>query len=106
PNIPLRPIVSLPGTPTYNLSKELYRRLKHLTKSCDHSIQSATQFLEKIKGIEIDSQEIMVSFDVTALYTSIGLKLAKETMEQLLNNDEHIQQSKMQHSSWMECINL
>nr|CAH8820893.1 unnamed protein product [Trichobilharzia regenti] len=106
-NIPLRPIVSLPGTPTYNLSKELYRKLKHLTESCDHSINSAIQFLEKIRGIQIDEQEIMVSFEVTALYTSIGQKLAKETMEQLLSNDEQLpQQSKMQHTSWMECINL
>ena len=32
PGIPLQPIVSLPGTPTYNIAKELTKKLRHLTE--------------------------------------------------------------------------
>ena len=28
--VPLRPIVSLPGSPTYNLTRETWKRLRHL----------------------------------------------------------------------------
>ena len=44
--IPLRPIVSLPGTPTYNLSKELWKRLKPPICNSDHSINYERLFLE------------------------------------------------------------
>ncbi|CAH8866949.1 unnamed protein product [Trichobilharzia szidati] len=45
----------------------------------------------------------MVSFDVTALYTSISPKLAIETMQQLLYSDEN---TKTQLSTWIELIKL
>ncbi|CAH8513005.1 unnamed protein product [Heterobilharzia americana] len=64
---PLRPIVLLPGTPYFNSSKELYRKLKHLINGSQHSVSSATGFLDKIKDLRIDSDEKMISFDVTLL---------------------------------------
>nr|CAH8864108.1 unnamed protein product [Trichobilharzia regenti] len=103
PNIPLRPIVSLPAKPTYNLSKKLFRKLNYLTESCDHSINSSIQFLEKIKNIKVEDKQMMVSFDVIALYTSISAKVATETMQQLLYSNENI---KTQCSSWIELIKL
>ena len=81
---PLRPIVSLPGSATYNLSKEMWKRLKHLVSGSSNSINNAQQFLEKLRDIEIEEDEIMVSFDVTALFTSIDLTLAKETIANLI----------------------
>nr|VZI01115.1 unnamed protein product [Spirometra erinaceieuropaei] len=47
---PLRPIVSLKGTPTYGLAKWLFRRLKFLTAESDTTVSSSAQFLEKLKG--------------------------------------------------------
>nr|CAH8843561.1 unnamed protein product [Trichobilharzia regenti] len=90
PNIHLRPIVSFPGSQTHNVSKQCFRKLKYLTESCDYSINSSIQFLEKIKNIQVEDHEIMVSFDVTALYTSLSPKLATETMQKLLYSDENI----------------
>ncbi|CAH8658977.1 unnamed protein product [Schistosoma guineensis] len=77
PNIPLRPVVALPGTPTYNLSKEISPILRHLVDSANHSVKSPTQFLDQIKDIQINNDELMISFDVTALFTSIEPQLAK-----------------------------
>ncbi|BHF62258.1 hypothetical protein SprV_0200523900 [Sparganum proliferum] len=48
---PLRPIVSLRGTPTYGLAKSLFRRLKFLTAESDTTVSSSAQFLEKLKGL-------------------------------------------------------
>ncbi|XP_059498080.1 uncharacterized protein LOC132207173 isoform X1 [Stegostoma tigrinum] len=84
PGAPLRPIVSLPGTPTYRLAKELHQRLKHRVEDSRHSIHSSQEFLNTIKSTKIEEDETMVSFDVTALFTSININLAKETLTTLV----------------------
>ncbi|XP_072414136.1 uncharacterized protein [Chiloscyllium punctatum] len=85
PDIPLRPIVSLPGTPSYKLAKEL-QKLKHLISGSIHSIQSTQEFLDIIRNIHIDKEETTVSFDVTnVMFTSVDKSLARETIANLLD---------------------
>ncbi|BHF79043.1 hypothetical protein SprV_0602216000 [Sparganum proliferum] len=58
---PLRPIVSLKGTPTYGLAKWLFRRLKFLTAESDTTVSSSAQFLEKLKGdLAIETIELLL----------------------------------------------
>ncbi|BHF75876.1 hypothetical protein SprV_0501897300 [Sparganum proliferum] len=83
---PLRPIVSLKGTPTYGLAKWLFRRLKFLTAESDTTVSSSAQFLEQLKGVSLHPNEVIVSFDVTSLFTSIPQDLAIETIELLLQS--------------------
>uniref|UniRef100_A0A095A8P9 Uncharacterized protein n=1 Tax=Schistosoma haematobium TaxID=6185 RepID=A0A095A8P9_SCHHA len=54
------------------------------------TIKSPTQFLDQIRDIQINNDELMISFDVTALFTSIEPQLAKETISLLLNNDTNL----------------
>ncbi|BHF79925.1 hypothetical protein SprV_0702304900 [Sparganum proliferum] len=82
--VPLRPIVSLRGAPTFNLAKWMFRNLRPLTSDASTTVCSATQFLERIKGMRITEDEVMVSFDVTSLFTSIPQDLAVETVSELL----------------------
>ena len=49
PNIPLRPIVSSIGSPTYNLSKELARILSPLRGKTTSYIKNSSHFVEMIK---------------------------------------------------------
>nr|VZI50466.1 unnamed protein product [Spirometra erinaceieuropaei] len=82
----LRPIVSLKGTSTYGLVKWLFRRLKFLTTESDTTVSSSAQSLEKLKEVSLHQNEVMVSFDVTSLFTSIPQNLAIETIELLLQS--------------------
>eukprot|EP00061_Rhincodon_typus_P012790 g38739.t1 len=80
PGFPLRRSVSLPGAPSHKLVKDLQQRLKH---GSPHSIYLTQEFLNSLKNIKISDDEIMVSFDVTALFTSIDIPLVKETVATL-----------------------
>ena len=81
--------MSLPGTPTYNLAKFLWKRLRPLIQGSQHSISNSQQFLDKLKNIKLEGDELMVSFDVTALFTSIDLDVARTTLKELLSTEEH-----------------
>ncbi|BHF70945.1 hypothetical protein SprV_0401399800 [Sparganum proliferum] len=84
PNVPLRPIVALKGTPNYGLAKWLTKHLKKLTEGSEHTAVSPTYFLERLRGVKIAPDEIMVSFDVVSLFTSIPNELATKVISNLL----------------------
>ena len=73
PNIPMRPIVSFCGSPTYQLSKYLTNVLKPLTDESRHKLQSTENFIDAIMTIQIPDDHKLVSFDVKSLFSSIPL---------------------------------
>ena len=87
PSIPLRPIVSPPGSSTYELSKHLADILQPLNKNSPHSIANANEFLQHIKDLSIEPDEPLVSFDVVSLFTSIPLTTAKRITDELLTSN-------------------
>nr|VZH99624.1 unnamed protein product [Spirometra erinaceieuropaei] len=97
--VPLHPIVSLRGTPTFGLSKWLYQRLCFLTKNSEWTVKPAEEFLTRIKHLEVEADEVMVSFDVISLFTSIPPALAIDTIDGFLREkyDETDQQLKRAH---------
>ena len=86
PNIPMRPIVSFCGSPTYQLSKYLTNILKPLTDESRHKLQSTENFIDAIKTIQIPDDHKLVSFDVKSLFTSIPLQLALDCTENAIKN--------------------
>ncbi|BHF60361.1 hypothetical protein SprV_0100332500 [Sparganum proliferum] len=95
---PPPPIVSLKGTPTYGLAKGLFPRLKFLTAESDTMVSSSAQFLEKLKGVSLHTNEVMVSFDVTSLFTSVPRDLAIETIELLLQSKYDVTENLRGHA--------
>ena len=86
PNIPMRPIVSFCGSPTYQLSKYLTNVLKPLKDESRHKLQSTENFIDAIKTIQIPDDHKLVSFDLKSLFTSILLQLALDCTENAIKN--------------------
>ena len=62
PNIPMRPIVSFFGSPTYQLSKQLTNILNPLTDKSQHKLQSKDNFIDAIKTVQIPDDHKLVTF--------------------------------------------
>ena len=82
--IPVCPIVSCTGTPLYEVSKYIAEILKPYGKQKEQHTNNSESFSIFICQQTIEPDEIMVSFDVTSLYTTIPIDQAFLIIEDLL----------------------
>jgi len=78
--IPLRPIASFIGSATSNRSREIARIIKHLVGKSVHHIRNAEDFLNEIRNLSINQDEIMASLDVVSLFTKVPVELALDVV--------------------------
>ena len=77
----MRPILSATGTYNYNLAKWLEEKLKPLSIN-EYTITDAFAFADEIRTHSMNEEDILVSYDVTALFTNVPLD---ETINILVN---------------------
>lgn len=71
--VPIRPIVNTIGGPTYQLEKYLAKKLKPMVGNTNSFVKDCTHFINEIKDLNLDTNDILVSFDVKSLYTNIPM---------------------------------
>ena len=78
---PLRPIVSLIGSPTNALAKHLASILQpHVEKAASY-VKNSQNFIDLIKNIPLEEKDILVSFDVTFPFTQVPVDEALSIIE-------------------------
>ena len=87
-SVPLRPIVSCRGTPIYNTAKFVARIIKPLVGKSSHHVENSQDLIKKLKCVTVEDDEIMASFDVTALFTNVPIRESLDIIEQRLKEDE------------------
>ena len=105
-NNPLRPIVSSRGSVSYGVAKELARILNPLTgKTIHHDVSNSKDFSEEIKKYKLDKDECIISYDVSALFTSIPVKPALNFMKDKLEQDQELKnRTSMSINNIMELL--
>ena len=88
--IPLRPIVSSRGSISYEVAKELARILKPLVGSSLHHVKNTGDFIDHIKQVTLQANEIITSYDVSALFTSVPIEAAINIIQRRLELDQDL----------------
>ena len=90
-NAPLRPIVSCVNTLAYDLSGHLARILSPLTGNSNYTVKNSGEFANIINRETIQTDEVMISFDVESLLTNVLIEETVEATLHRLNNDPSLQ---------------
>ena len=85
--VPLRPIVSSIGAVSYETSKELSKILKPLVGQSPYHVHNNQEFLQQLQEQKLDLEDIIMSYDVKALFTSVPIQPSIDIITKLLEKD-------------------
>ena len=107
PGFPIRPIVSYSGSPLYNLNKYIANILKTYVKHENNNAKNSTTFSNYIRNVLIEDDEIMVSFDVTSLYTNIPIIDTLNIIKDYVHSDDQFaRKTAIPQDKFLDLVNL
>lgn len=86
--VPLRPIVSNIGSPTYRLAKYCSQSLTQVVGKTQYHTKDSWSFAESIRGLRLPENHKLISLDVTSLFTNVPIELALQCIEDRWNEIE------------------
>lgn len=99
PDVPLRPIASCIGSPSYLISKHIATLISPLTGQTNSHVRNSVHFKEVVNSVCLEDDEIMVSFDVSSLFTNVFIDEAVSVIHEKLLNDETLMIGQTLHQT-------
>ncbi|XP_076061550.1 uncharacterized protein LOC143037300 [Oratosquilla oratoria] len=100
-------IVAYRDSPTYNLASYLAKLLRPLVTNSPYMLQNSTDFIERIKGLNLRRGDALVSFDVQSIFTSIPRELVKSALKSAMEeNRGFLANQKLSLSELMGLVSL
>ena len=88
---PLRPIVDYLGSIGYNVSKSLSDLLSPIVGKTEHHVNNSKEFIEEMKDVKLESDEMLNSHDVVSLFTNVPIPLTMNIIQKRLECDTTLQ---------------
>ena len=87
PKVPLRPIVSCIGSPSYQLSRHITSLISPLAGKTDSYVRNSRHFVEVMRNLRVEEDEVLVSFNVSSLFTTVPVDKTVQVIRDRLQND-------------------
>jgi hypothetical protein len=84
--VPLRPIVSTNGAPTYRLAQHLAGLLGAHIGGSPHHVRNSVESIDTIHILRAGPRDILVSFDVVSLFTMVPIEEALRLFRHVLTS--------------------
>jgi len=85
--IPLRPIVNTISFPTYLLAQYIAKELRPLFGNASSYIKDSTSFIQWIKNLKMNNEDLIVSFEIVPLYTMILVEDVVNVMKTITDEE-------------------
>ena len=106
-NPPGRPIVSATSHPTEHISQFVDAHLNPLVPKLPSYITDTTHFLRKLDDLKaLPPGSLLITLDVSSLYTSIPHKEGIEACRKALNSSSHLSRSRLKTESTCDLMSM
>ena len=106
PGVHICTIVSYSGSPLCNLKKYIANILKAYVKDGNNA-KNSTTFSNYISNVPVEDDEIMVSFDVTSLYTNIPIIDTLNIIKDYVNSDDQFtRETAIPQNKFLDLVHL
>lgn len=86
--LPFRPINDYRNSVYYNLAKILNKYISLSNQNSPSSIKNSYEMLNDLKTIQLNENEILVSFDVKSMYTNLPIEATLQAIKERLEEDQ------------------
>ena len=94
------------GSVCYEVSKHIANILSRVVGGSQHHVRDTFSFVDGLRGLKVDDDEVMVSFDVESLFTSVPTDAACDVVQDRLRAEFDKDDSEVRASTALDVADI